>query len=853
MPWSRLFHSESSQVGLQDSLQGAAPLVLGASHQQLIPGPPKEPTAATSSRRDVTQGGHQALREHLRSGVLLETVSGPQKDRRHETCDRSICSQQVRRVSNFQDGHGRTCENGPPTRNVGDIHRPEGCLLSHPHSQKSLEIPPVSSVGESVLFHCPTVRLVNSSQAVHQDSQTGQKDGTEKGHLYPPIHRRLAEQSFVEAGMLSEHTSSHRVNRGVGLDNQLPQVRVTTDTGYKFPVISVPTDERNCPSHRQENTRPSRVHFSLPVVSTVDSSSTHEHHRSYRVHSETGPSGTSQTQAYPARIGQCVEMGSVFRQTRKHFPTSTYSSTVVDNDRESPSGSTSAPSSTQSSHLYRCVSTGMGCPLSTSFCQGSMGRCGVHTSHQCFGDEGGFKRPQSLQNLPSQLLCPGSHRQHDCGCIHKQGGGYQVMGSVCTHMANTDMVQNQSHCLNCETCPWLHQYTCGPTLSQGSTDPHRVVVTSASFPSDLSNRGHSTHRSICHQVQPQAPVVCVASSRPFVSAGGCNVDGLDRERLLRLSTVGFDSTVDEQVAQTPLQHAPNRSSMAHENVVPRTHAASMERALEVATDSRSLKATFEPHLSRKHSGAQSPCLVDQRGSSDIERELEIKQRISNPQRESTQRIYLSKFLIFSKWCDENAVSSLCPTTENISMFFLHLFKDKNLDPVTIQGYRSAIANQLYGKVRWDISHDPSLNRLIDSFFRDKPKICRNIPPWDLRVVLKALTQAPFEPLALAPLKWVTFKTCFLVTLASGKRCSEVHALLHSRVRFGENFSVVTLEPSNRFIAKNQLAKQGTAVLNPIVIKSLAVTLSPELRDDKLLCPVRALRYYLQRTLILETK
>ena len=381
-------------------------------------------------------------------------------------------------------------------------------------------------------------------------------------------------------------------------------------------------------------------------------------------------------------------------------------------------GSTSAPSSTQSSHLYRCVSTGMGCPLSTSFCQGSMGRCGVQTSHQCFGDEGCFKRPQVLQNVLSQLLCPGSHRQHYCGCIHKQGGDGTRSWDLCALIWQIrDMVQNQSHCLNCETCSWLHQYTCGPTLSQGSTDPHRVVATSASFSSDLSNRGNTTHRSICHQVQPQAPAVCVASSRPSVSAGGCNVDGLDRERLLRLSTVGFDSTIDVQVAQTPVQHAPNRSSMAHENVVPRTHAASMERTLEVATDSRSLKAAFEPNLSREHSGAKSPCLVDQGRSPDVERELELKQRISNPQRESTQRIYLSKFLIFSKWCDENAVSSLCPTTENISMFFLHLFKDRNLDPVTIQGYRSAIANQLYGKVRWDISHDPSLNRLVDSFFR----------------------------------------------------------------------------------------------------------------------------------------
>ena len=115
------------------------------------------------------------------------------------------------------------------------------------------------------------------------------------------------------------------------------------------------------------------------------------------------------------------------------------------------------------------------------------------------------------------------------------------------------------------------------------------------------------------------------------------------------------------------------------------------------------------------------------------------------------------------------------------------------------------------------------------------------------MVLQSLTQAPFEPMALAPLKWVTFKTCFLVTLASGKRRSEVHALLHSRLRTDDNWSKVILEPSNRFIAKNQLARDGTAVLQPIVLRSLSGTLSRDLQDDRSLCPVRALRYYLDRT------
>jgi hypothetical protein len=120
------------------------------------------------------------------------------------------------------------------------------------------------------------------------------------------------------------------------------------------------------------------------------------------------------------------------------------------------------------------------------------------------------------------------------------------------------------------------------------------------------------------------------------------------------------------------------------------------------------------------------------------------------------------------------------TYAQLSRFFVHLFKDRRLLPGTIQGYRSAIANHLYGKVQWDISRDPSLSRLIESFFRDRPAVDRCLPGWDLRVVLQALTKAPFEPLAMIPLKFLTLKTVFLVTLASGKRRSEIHALLHSR-------------------------------------------------------------------------
>jgi hypothetical protein len=51
------------------------------------------------------------------------------------------------------------------------------------------------------------------------------------------------------------------------------------------------------------------------------------------------------------------------------------------------------------------------------------------------------------------------------------------------------------------------------------------------------------------------------------------------------------------------------------------------------------------------------------------------------------------------------------------------------------------------------------------------------PLWDLGIVLKALQLSPFEPLDLISFKFLTYKCCFLLALATGCRRSEqLHAL-----------------------------------------------------------------------------
>ena len=154
---------------------------------------------------------------------------------------------------------------------------------------------------------------------------------------------------------------------------------------------------------------------------------------------------------------------------------------------------------------------------------------------------------------------------------------------------------------------------------------------------------------------------------------------------------------------------------------------------------------------------------------------------------------------------------------------------------------------MVGNDKLNISKDENLTRLLDSFHRDKPKGRRGVPTWNLSLVLHQLTKAPFDPMRKASLKHLTFKTVFLLALGSGKRRSEIHAWLYKNIRHQENWSRVSLYPSPSFLSKNQLARDGPAFVAPVVLPALAPCLNKSLKEDKSLCPVRALRYNLDTT------
>ena len=106
---------------------------------------------------------------------------------------------------------------------------------------------------------------------------------------------------------------------------------------------------------------------------------------------------------------------------------------------------------------------------------------------------------------------------------------------------------------------------------------------------------------------------------------------------------------------------------------------------------------------------------------------------------------------------------------------------------------------------------------------------------------------PFEPMKDTDLKHLTLKTAFLLALASGKRRSEIHAWVANKVSNLGQWEKVALFPSSDFIAKNQLAREGSQSVSPVTIPALTTIVDRQFKEDRTLCPVRALRYYLDQT------
>ena len=716
---------------------------------------------------------------------------------------------------------------------MGNLSRFQGCLLPHTHTGTIQEISQISCPRSDIPIQGSSLWSVHSTLGVHCDSQGGEIDGRTQGYKNPPVPRRLVGEGEIPFNLLTTHTNPSKNVSETRLASECRKIRTGAKTSLQLCRLPIRSQVRPGQTDTGPVAKPSGQNKITTASTDLSGPAVHVLDRPTDSHRKTSSLRPPTHETHTVASQEQLESAGISREGHPSTQIPAPTLTMVAKRKQCAPRSTLKPHKTCSADFYRRIKRRVGRSLKRAHCKGVLVSARKQAAYKLSGTKSSLP---SLKRVPRSLYRQDSscsNRQYNSGSLHKQGGRHEVGPAVCIAVENLDLVFPQTSNSKSPTHPRPSKCDSGQTIQAGSDHPDGVVPPSRNFSKNM---------------QSQITSVCVSSSGHTGCSSGCSHSAVGGSGCLCLPTDRHLGQSGGEVIGLPVQEAhSNCSRVAQHALVLGLGGHIQSSSPQFTKSAQSADTALQPDPSQKSDKSKPSCMaprataIKKQGFSEA-----VAARIEAPQRRSTRSVCEAKWTIFTKWCISNQVDFRSPPIKSVADFLLYLFEVRKLQPSTIDGYRSAIADKL-GNLTVNISKSDNLTRLVESFHRDRAKGRRGIPSWNLSLVLHQLTKAPFEPLREASLKHLTFKTVFLLALGSGKRRSEIHAWQHKNIRHQSDWSKVSLFPSPSFLSKNQLAKEGPESVAPVVIPALAPTLDRSLKSDRTLCPVRALRYYLDKT------
>ena len=218
----------------------------------------------------------------------------------------------------------------------------------------------------------------------------------------------------------------------------------------------------------------------------------------------------------------------------------------------------------------------------------------------------------------------------------------------------------------------------------------------------------------------------------------------------------------------------------------------------------------------------------------------VAEQSSLARRPSSHAVYQLCWSVYRSWCHSHGHSVSRPSLAKVADFLSWLRSTRGLNVSSIRGYRSMLS-AVFRFHFPSLSSDPVLRDFLRSFKLFSAERVLGPPAWDLARVLQFLNSSRFEPLSQASLRALSQKTLFLLALATAKRVGELQALSFIVTFVGLD---TCLSYIPQFVAKSESLTRS--IPRSFLVKSLS-DFAAGLDDDLLLCPVRALRIYFDRT------
>ena len=535
-----------------------------------------------------------------------------------------------------QDRDPRDNKNLPTGRGMGHIHRLQRRILPHTNSQSVQEVHAFSSPGSVLPVQGLTLWSIHSSNGVHSGGQRGQTHGTSEGYKDPPVPRRLAGESLYPRHLSPAYSNPSHTLSGTRVAGEQGKVRAGPQTALQLRRLPVRPERGQGQTNRRTLADLNRQDQINTVGSGLPGPSIHVPHRSTHSNRKTSTPGVTSHEAHTVALEKQLE-GT--RVTRKGDP------------------SPQLP------------------PLRA---------------------KSSISSSKRVSNPRLQQDSIDSYRQHNSGCLYQQRGGDEVRITVCPSVENPILVRQTAGNPQGTSYPRPAERDSRQAIQTWPDHSNRVVTSSRCVPSYMRPVAPASSGPICHQVQQQTSKVCLTGPRPPGMGSGCTQPILGGPGPIRLPTSSHLGQSGGEATGLPLQQNNSDCPRVAQHALVLGSSGNVKSDPTVSTQHTQLSVSaIQPGPSQEPVESEPTCLaprasaIKEQGFSEA-----VAARIEAPQRGSTRYVYEAKWATFTKWCLSNQVDFRAPPLKAIADFLMHLFQDRKLQPGTIDGYRSAIADKL---------------------------------------------------------------------------------------------------------------------------------------------------------------
>ena len=713
---------------------------------------------AAKGRGDACQ---RSLRNRPRSGsrLLQSPLPGGEGDWRLATRDRSLAFERLRPADAVQDGNSRfgavICQRGEFSSFLGS----EGCILSDPDPWIIEEAIEVHVGGDSLPVQSPVLRTVDCSPGLYQGLRGSVSLGTLPRDQTSPLPGRLVGPLlFGEEGQAGRPVTPLALSHPRDCDKR--EVRSRTLAGCEVPRY----DHRyRC----RQSFSVSGASREIPIGSgeilcygISPGSALAGDPRSPGFARAPGSSRSSSD----ALIAVAAEDALVPR-VRPSLASGGFAggsetgSVLVDGEVPSIDGGSIRDTYAGSSPVFGRVFVGVGRSPPRSKRVRGVVRPGEVAAHQSSRNEGPLPGSSGISGRCHRSSRDSDVRQLDGRGVRQQTRGHGFPGPVFVDQPPSEMDGEFRRPSRCEVSTRREQRPGRSSQPSRASCWDRVVSPSSGGEITSSRLGQSVDRPFCDVPQREtAPVLLACPGSPG-RLRGCVSPSLGRPGSVRVPSLSSGRSGDRPRPRVIAGcDDSGRTSLAREGVVRGLTASSDPTTPGSALLGQAASATPLQSVSSRRPRIE-PSRVETlkhhyRKSGFSGRAARV---MAGVLRESSSRLYQSRWNIFCGWCRGRGVAPVNATVPVVVDFLIHLRQDKGLSVSAVKDYCSALNSVLALKGR-DLASSREITTLLRSFSRSVNPVELCPPAWDVSLILHNLTGAPYEPLRTCEERFLAQKT-----------------------------------------------------------------------------------------------